>query len=163
LLPLNVLIVNPDYDRFAKKGLFGTRPNDLSLSAFQANPNTKALVKKILVLDDNQDILDMVEAVLNYENYEVECISDGSNFIAYAESVRPDLVLLDFRLSGKSGDELCRQIKSHPNLSHIPVVIFSAYLFNDADLKKLSCDAVIAKPFDINELVDKLTSLLQAV
>jgi len=100
---------------------------------------------------------------LNYENYEVECISDGTNLIAYAESVRPDLVLLDFRLSGKSGDELCWQIKSHPNLSYIPVVIFSAYLFNDADLKKLSCDAVIAKPFDINEPVDKLTSLLQAV
>jgi CheY-like chemotaxis protein len=119
-------------------------------------------VKKILVLDDNQDILDIVEAVLKYENYEVTSISEGDELISNAENIDPDLILLDYRLAGQNGDELCRQIKSHPDLKKVPVVIFSAYLFNDADLKKLSCDAVIAKPFDINELVDKLNSLLPA-
>ena len=117
-------------------------------------------MKKILVLDDNIDILEIVEEVLKYEHFNVTSLSKSVNFIELALNILPDVVLLDYRLNDGDGGELCRQIKSHPKLKHIPVIMFSAYLLKGNDFKKFGCDAVICKPFDIDYLVEKINSLL---
>lgn len=118
------------------------------------------MLKKILVLDDNQDILDIVHETLAYENFEVKSISKSEDVMPYIESFSPSLVILDYRVSGANGGEICRAIKADPRFGSIPVIIFSAYINADSELFAYGCDAIINKPFDLNELVDKVNTLV---
>ncbi|WP_164849951.1 response regulator transcription factor [Mucilaginibacter limnophilus] len=117
-------------------------------------------MKRILVLDDNQDILDIVHETLAYEQFEVKSTPDGEDVMPLVEKFSPDLVILDYRVAGKNGGELCKQIKTHPHFGNIPVIIFSAYVNNSSELFAYGCDAIINKPFDLGELVQKVNSLL---
>ena len=116
-------------------------------------------MKKILLLDDNPDILQVVEAVLAYENYEVKATSTSANFIQMAEQFCPDLVILDFRLGDGNGGEICRALKAHPTLSPVPVILFTAYVQPGLNLFEFGCDEVIDKPFDLNQLLDIVRQL----
>ena len=116
--------------------------------------------KRILVLDDNQDILEVVNEVLSYENFDVHATSTSNGILEVARNYNPDLVILDYFLSDGNGGEICKQIKADAELRHIPVIIFSAYIHRDVDYPAFGCEAVIAKPFDLNELVDKVNDLI---
>ena len=118
------------------------------------------MVKRILVLDDNQDILDIVHETLTYERFEVESTSDSDAVIPLIETFSPDLIILDYRVAGVNGGEICRQIKDHPDFSFIPVIIFSAYINHNDELYGYGCDAIINKPFDLTELVEKVNNLI---
>ncbi|MBD1392712.1 response regulator [Mucilaginibacter glaciei] len=118
------------------------------------------MVKRILVLDDNQDILDIVHETLTYENFEVKSTGESIEVMPLVEEFNPDLVILDFRVAGTNGGELCRKIKTHPKYSNTPVIIFSAYINRDADILAYGCDAIINKPFDLTELVEKVNNLI---
>jgi len=118
------------------------------------------MVKRILVLDDNQDILDIVHETLTYENFEVKSTGASENVMPLVEQFEPDLVILDFRVAGQNGGELCRSIKAHPKFGNVPVIIFSAYINHEADLYAYGCDAIINKPFDLSELVEKVNNLI---
>lgn len=116
--------------------------------------------KRILVLDDNRDILEVVHETLTYEQFDVRSTGDGEDVMPFMEQFNPDLVILDYRVAGFNGGELCRQIKTNPRFSNIPVIIFSAYINNSAELSAYGCDAIINKPFDLGELVEKVNNLL---
>ena len=117
-------------------------------------------LKKILVLDDNEDILDIVVEVLAYERYDVKGIRSALSLLPVAESFHPDLILLDLRLSDGHGGELCRKIKTNPELQHIPVIIFTSYQSPNDNLNRYGCDFVIDKPFDLVHLVDTINNFL---
>ena len=119
-------------------------------------------MRKVIVLDDNADILHVVTEVLAYEQFEVKGISASNELIPLAESFSPDLILLDMRLRDGNGGELCSQIKTHPVLKDTPVVIFTAYQRPTDDFSIYGCDAVINKPFDLDTLVDTIDKLAQA-
>ena len=118
------------------------------------------MAKRILVLDDNQDLLDIVRETLTYEDFEVQITSQSNAVVSLAETFIPDLVILDYRVDGVNGGEICMQIKSHPRFKNTPVIIYSAYINNNSELLAYGCDAVITKPFDLTELVEKVNSLL---
>lgn len=118
-------------------------------------------MNKILVLDDNPDILDIVEEVLTYEHFTVKTFSHCSGFIEQALEFIPDVILLDYRLDDGNGAELCRELKNHPELRDIPVILFSAYLLKSVEVEKFGCDGVILKPFDIEDLVKEINTLLK--
>ena len=117
--------------------------------------------KRILILDDNQDILDIVHETLEYEKFDVKSTGDGAQVMLMVEEFIPDLVILDYRVAGTNGGELCRQIKAHPKFGNTPVIIFSAYINHQADLFAYGCDAIINKPFDLTELVEKVNSFIK--
>jgi CheY-like chemotaxis protein len=117
--------------------------------------------KRILVLDDNQDILDIIQETLIYQEFEVKVTIDSLDIINIAEDFHPDLIILDYHLAGANGHEICRHIKTHPQLGHIPVIICSAYIQKDTDLSAWLCDDVIAKPFGLEELTDKVNNLIE--
>jgi CheY-like chemotaxis protein len=104
------------------------------------------MLKRILMLDDNQDILDVVKEALLYERFEVTVTSETENII-------------DYKLNGTRGDDICRQVKTHNQLNNIPVIICSAYLNKD-DLLACGCDAIISKPFGWDELMDTVNDLV---
>ena len=120
------------------------------------------MLKRILILDDNQDILEIVHETLAYEQFDVKSTGDGTHVMPLVEEFNPDLVILDYRVAGTNGGEICRQIKAHPQFGEIPVIIFSAYINHQADLFAYGCDAIINKPFDLTELVEKVNSLLNS-
>ena len=117
------------------------------------------MLKRILILDDNPDILDVVKEALLYERFEVKITTESYDFIEMIKKYKPDLLILDYQLHGPNGDEICRQVKNHPQLYDIPVIICSAYL-NDGDTITCECDAMIAKPFGLEELIDKVNGLV---
>jgi DNA-binding response OmpR family regulator len=116
--------------------------------------------KRILILDDNQDILEIVHETLSYENFDVRSTANGEDVLPMMAEFNPDLVILDFRVAGVNGGDLCKQIKCHPLYKDIPVIIFSAYINHDDELLSYGCDAVINKPFDLTELVEKVNGLI---
>lgn len=117
--------------------------------------------KRILVLDDNQDILDIIHEALIYQEFEVKVTLESGDIINQARSFLPDLIILDYHLAGANGHEICRHIKTHPDLGHIPVIICSAYIQKDADFSSWECDDVIAKPFGLEELTEKVNNLIE--
>jgi len=117
--------------------------------------------KRILVLDDNQDILDIVHETLSYEKFDVKSTSQSTDVIPLLEQFSPNLVILDYRVAGTNGGELCQQIKLHPDFKHVPVIIFSAYVNHADELSAYGCDAIINKPFDLTELVEKVNHLIK--
>jgi len=116
--------------------------------------------KRILILDDNQDILDIVHETLSYEKFDVKSTSNGEEVMPMLQDFFPDLVILDYRVAGINGGELCRQIKCHLQFKDTPVIIFSAYINHDDELFDYGCDAIINKPFDLTELIEKVNSLI---
>jgi DNA-binding response OmpR family regulator len=120
------------------------------------------MLNRILVLDDHQDVLDIVEETLSYENFQVLVTSDSHNIIEIAKIFRPDLFILDYSVNGRKSEDICRQIKWHPQFGQVPVILSSAYFHKDIDFQTMGCDDIIAKPFGLDELVGKVNNLVSA-
>lgn len=120
----------------------------------------KLMLKRILVLDDNPDVLDVVKEALLYENFDVHITSNCVQFIEIVETYRPDLVILDHKLNGHKGDDICREMKANIQANNIPVILCSAYLNGNPNQLNCKFDAIIAKPFGLDELIDKVNKLI---
>jgi len=82
--------------------------------------------KRILVVDDNQSLVKIAEHLLQREGYEVSTAFDGTEGIQKAQREKPDLILLDIKMPGIDGYEVCRQLQLDPNTANIPVVFLSS-------------------------------------
>lgn len=102
----------------------------------------------------------MVQEVLSYENFEVMPISEACHFMVVAREFSPDLVLLDLKLRDGNGGDLCRTFKSEPAFATVPVIIFSAYINPDPGFREYGNEAVIAKPFNLTELIDTVNRVI---
>ena len=108
--------------------------------------------QRILVVDDEESILEVVQIVLEGEGYQVQTSMDSS-FLHTISSPLPAVILLDVLLSGEDGREISRRIKANTQLQHIPVIMLSAH----ADANKVAdmggADAFLEKPFDVDALI----------
>jgi DNA-binding response OmpR family regulator len=111
-------------------------------------------MKKILLIDDDDDVLEVVREALTSQNYKVRCYDCSAGFISIVEKFRPDLILLDFKLQDGNGGDVCLALKQHPKHSQVPVVIMTAYSNPNLDFSRFRCNAVIDKPFDLYNLFD---------
>lgn len=118
------------------------------------------MLKRILVLDDNPGVLDVIKEALLYENFEVSVTSDCQNFFKTIAEYSPNLIMLDYKLNDFSGDDICRQIKSDERFSDIPVIICSAYVGKN-DFLSCNYDAIISKPFGLDELILTVSGLME--
>lgn len=109
--------------------------------------------KRILVIDNDQDILEAVDAALSMKNYSVETSPFVEDIFQMIHDNNPDLILIDYLLFGINGGELCHMIKSEPSTSHLPVIIFSGYPRVIQSLGTYQCDAFISKPFDLDNFI----------
>ncbi|MGN6638134.1 MAG: response regulator [Mucilaginibacter sp.] len=117
--------------------------------------------KKILIIEDDEDILQVLETVLIHNDFTVSGLERTDDIFKSIEQYKPDLVLTDYLLSGTNGGKICQQIKSNKETCHIPVVLISAYPELAVSLGNFGFDAFITKPFDINHLVNKINELLK--
>ncbi|WP_276088185.1 response regulator [Pedobacter sp. JY14-1] len=118
---------------------------------------------KILAIDDDRAIVEIIGMVLEEEGFEVATLTDGAKVFETLGDFRPDLVLLDVMLGGLDGREICGRIKMDERYSGIPVIMISASHDLQHTLKLPNApQAFIAKPFDINNLVNVVKAQLAA-
>jgi len=109
--------------------------------------------KKIVVIEDNHDILELLGFILENEDYKVLASLDAEP-LKSLENINPHLILLDENLGLHKGHQLCLEIKANPGTSHLPVILISA-VNNLAEIaKKCKADNYIAKPFLIEDLLN---------
>jgi two-component system alkaline phosphatase synthesis response regulator PhoP/two-component system response regulator VicR len=117
-------------------------------------------VKRILVIDDELSIRDLIELVLKRENYQVKTTENGRKGLIELDSFQPDLVLLDLMLPDYSGYDLCKEIV---NKSDIPVIMLSAKneIIDKVLGLELGAEDYITKPFDNRELIARIKAVLR--
>lgn len=119
-------------------------------------------MNRVLIVDDNFDILWVVETVLKRYGFEVMALPKGEDVLPRTKTFHPQIILLDVFLSGIDGIEVCNKLKSNPVTKDIPVIMFSAHT-NFPDIKKFcKADDFIAKPFDVNDLIKKIKYQIDA-
>lgn len=116
-------------------------------------------MKRVLVVDNDPAILDVMEEILGYEGFEVKTYSDTDNIFNCINSFNPDVILIDYILNGINGGELCAEIKKTPETSHLPVIIISAYSKVLLSLGNYGCDDFISKPFELDHLISRISTL----
>jgi DNA-binding response OmpR family regulator len=117
-------------------------------------------ITKILVVDDEPDILEFLLVILEEEGYAVVTTDKGEYVEALRNGGLPDLILLDVLLSGKDGREIVKQLKSQEKTKHIPVIMFSAHPSAEKTAREAGADDFIAKPFEIDQLLVKVARYL---
>jgi DNA-binding response OmpR family regulator len=114
---------------------------------------------KILVIEDNKDILEVLDIILTDDGYEVISCSDGRS-IDNLKNINPALILMDELLPGIKGSELCLRVKNDDELKHIPVILISAAQSLESIAGKCKADAYVPKPFDIDSLSNLVKSMV---
>ena len=114
-------------------------------------------MKKILVVDDDLDILEIIKLILTLNDFDVYTHSTGLNVPEVVMEFHPNLILLDVRLPGKSGTEICKELKEKYT---IPIILISAYGNHLASIEESNADAFITLPFELNHLVNTINSHL---
>lgn len=121
-----------------------------------ARPQTH---KKILIADDDPDILDALSLMLADADYETETIMEGLTVQQISDS-HADLLLLDIWMSGIDGRDICKELKSQAATHNLPIIMISANK-NVARLsKEIGADDYLAKPFDMDDLLAKVAKYL---
>jgi DNA-binding response OmpR family regulator len=108
--------------------------------------------KRLLVIDDDQDIRDLVREIFEEDDYTVHCLADVDDIFSEISHFRPDVVLIDYKLGISNGADICYQIKSNAGTLHIPVVLFSAHHREIDSIGNYGWNAFIGKPFDIDQI-----------
>jgi two-component system phosphate regulon response regulator PhoB len=107
---------------------------------------------RILVVEDNAAIVEVLELLLKDTGYEVLTTTDGHSVERLMQEWQPDVVLLDLLLPGLQGEVICQQIKSHTTLKHIPLVLMSAHHDLQERAEQAGADGYLRKPFSIDIL-----------
>lgn len=115
--------------------------------------------KKVLIIENDRDIRDLVEYILEEEGFNALSIPEPERLAVVLE-FGPDVILIDEFVNNKPGHRLCLKIKQAEELDHIPVIILSTA--QDIELIVTECKAndYIKKPFDVQEMIDKVMRVL---
>lgn len=119
--------------------------------------------EKILVIEDDLDILELVQYNLEREGYQVHAAGDGELGLKQAAELRPELILLDLMLPSLDGLAVCRKLRANPATSNIPIVMLTAK-GEESDVVvglEMGADDYVAKPFSPKELVARIRAVLR--
>jgi len=120
-------------------------------------------MKKILVVDDEKDVRDLVRRILARGGFEIITALDGKEGLAKVYSEAPDLMILDINMPVMDGWEVCRKIRGDPLYKHLPIIMLTVRRTKEDQLKGLGLggDAYITKPFYPTELLARVKTVLQ--
>jgi DNA-binding response OmpR family regulator len=119
-------------------------------------------MKKILVVDDEVYMVELLRVTLEDAGFQIVAAYDGPSALTAAGAHKPDLISLDVNMPGMNGIEVCRKLKSAPATSKIPVIILSAFT-QESDIAKgkaAGADAYMIKPFNIDEYANQIKKML---
>lgn len=110
-------------------------------------------MKRILIIEDEQDIVDITTLILEKEGYQVDSLNDFSNYEEKISSYDADLILLDLNLGIVNGKEICEYIKSQPHLKHKAVVLMSANFDVQKVKEEAGANSYLRKPFELSDFL----------
>ncbi len=121
--------------------------------------------QRILVVDDEPDVTELIKYKLEQEGYECEVLNDPLVFVGRMREFQPDLIILDIMMPGLDGLQLCRIIRSDPAMKDIPIIFLTARGEAEDRVKglEIGADDYIPKPFNIRELVIRIGKALDRV
>lgn len=123
------------------------------------------MIRKILVIDDEEDVLKLAKARLEASGYKVITLDSGEAAVQTAKAEKPDLILLDIVMPGEDGYGICKKLKCDEGTCSIPVIIFTAQYPQEEYVKfrsLVSCaDDYILKPFEGKDLLAKIKNFLK--
>jgi len=119
--------------------------------------------KKILIVEDDLDILNLLRYYFQYDGYETHTAKDGGHAIDLIQEAQPDLVLLDLMLPEMSGLEVCKRIKANPVTAGIPVIMLTAKGEEEDRISgfELGADDYVVKPFSPKELLLRVKAVMR--
>lgn len=121
--------------------------------------------KKILIVDDEPDVADLVSYHLKAKGYQVETVNDPTASIGAARSFLPDLLILDIMMPDLNGLQICRIIRADPRLQQVPIIFLTAKAEESDRISgfESGCDDYICKPFSTKELVLRVQSMFRRI
>lgn len=123
------------------------------------------MVSKILIVDDEPNIVLSLEFLMKQAGYQVQTASDGETGLAAVTAEHPDLVLLDVMMPRKNGYEVCQAIRENPELKDVRIIMLTAK-GRDVEREKglaMGADDYVTKPFSTQEVVEKVQEMLSGV
>ncbi len=142
-------ILEKDLDEFREK--YDMFPRDKDAKKY-----------RIMVVDDDPDAINLVENILNKEEYDVIKVSNATEVGLKAIQLSPDLILLDFLMPEINGFEVCRALRNNDMTRFIPIMAVTC-LTKDADIERIfacGADEYLAKPFKVDQLLEKVKDLV---
>jgi len=119
------------------------------------------MAKKILILDDDEDILYFCTVIFESLDFKVTSVSYTDKILELVEEAKPDIILIDNWMPGIAGNEATKILKSDSRFKQLPIVLFSAASNLPEIARTAGADAYIEKPFDLNDLENLILSLLK--
>jgi len=121
--------------------------------------------QKILIVDDELDLLNLVKTRLEFHGYQVLYLNSGKDAVKTVQEKKPDLVILDIMIPDKNGYDICYELKNNANTTSIPVILFTAKPEWKKEMGELGkfvkADDYISKPFESQVLLEKIKKLLK--
>ena len=116
-------------------------------------------IKRILIIDDEPDILEVLAFILSSKGYEVLKARDGREALNSLRTLTPDFIFLDLEMPFMNGHEICRHLKRDARLNKVPVVVLTASSLSESELeglKKMEVEDIVRKPFELNEILSSI-------
>ncbi len=111
------------------------------------------MTKKVLIIDNDLGICEVIKIILEERGYDVFFVNDGRRIFQKVKKSSPEIILLDLWMSGESGEMIVKKLKSHKKTQKIPIILISASTEVDKIAKDIHVNDFLAKPFDIEDLV----------
>lgn len=122
-------------------------------------------MSKILIVDDEKDIADLISYNLEREGFSTIKAFHGDKVLAIIKAQKPDLMILDLMLPGTNGLDICKGIRANPDIAHLPVIMLTAKS-NEVDKiigLEIGADDYMTKPFSVKELIARVRTILRRV
>jgi DNA-binding response OmpR family regulator len=109
---------------------------------------------KVLIIDDNEDILYMLKAMLQMKHFDVTIKQNVDNLEEELTTLQPSVILMDMLLSGADGREVCKSLKENESFAAIPIIMISAHSHARGECLEAGANQFLAKPFDMQEIFE---------
>jgi DNA-binding response OmpR family regulator len=120
-----------------------------------------AMAEKILVVDDEQEIRNLLDHFLREKGYEVVLASDGNQALKLAAEENPQVIILDIKMPGLDGLEVCKLLKDKEQTRLIPIIVITGFEDNKMEALNRGADDFVNKPFDMAEIAVRVKSALR--
>jgi len=120
-------------------------------------------MRRVLVVEDNDLNLKLFRDLLTIKHCDVITSTEGHDAVAIAQSEHPDLILMDIQLSGISGIDIIKTLKSDADTSQIPIIAVTAFAMkqDEINIMQSGCDMYLSKPVSINQFFDAVAKYLE--
>ena len=121
----------------------------------------RGLCKRILIVDDDAAIRNILGFMLTEEKFIVEKAKDGKEALKKIDKNKPDLIILDYTMPVMNGFETCLRLKNNPMTQNIPIILCTATHIQEVEEKRIKIDDYIEKPFTLGKIREKIYKILE--